>query len=130
MALEKSELDALQRTLETRARVLRGQVSGKLGDAASDAGGMNTGGDYGDQAFASSESSLDLAEAVCLVGHEGEIFDAVVIDEGEWGVEVQIAEPAVLTRLDARRVDPGDDLRVRLVSVDLERFAVEFERVS
>lgn len=74
--------------------------------------------------------ALDLAEAICLAGREGEIFDAVVIDEGEWGVEVQIAEPAVLTRLDARRVDPGDDLRVRLVSVDVERFEVEFERVS
>ncbi len=74
--------------------------------------------------------ALDLAEAVCLAGHEGEIFDAVVIDEGESGVEVQIAEPAVLTRLDARRVDPGDDIRVRLVSVDVERFEVAFERVS
>lgn len=74
--------------------------------------------------------ALDLAEAVCLAGREGEIFEAVVVDEGEWGVEVQISEPAVLARLSARRVDPGDDVRVRLVSVDPERFDVEFERVS
>ena len=65
-----------------------------------------------------------------LSGREGEIFEAVVVDEGEWGVEVQIIEPAVLARLSARRVDPGDDVRVRLVSVDPERFEVEFERVS
>ena len=74
--------------------------------------------------------ALDLAEAVCLAGREGEIFDAVVIDEGDWGVEVQIAEPAVLVRLPARRVDPGDDIRVRLESVDVERREVVFDRVS
>ena len=74
--------------------------------------------------------AIDLAEAVCLAGHEGNIFDAVVVDEGDWGVEVQIADPAVLTRLSARRVDPGDEVTVRLVSVDLDRFEVEFERVS
>jgi hypothetical protein len=65
-----------------------------------------------------------------LDGRAGEIFDAVVIDEGEWGVEVQIAEPAVLTRLTARRVDPGDEMRIRLTAVDVERRSVEFERVS
>lgn len=74
--------------------------------------------------------ALELAEAVCLSGREGEIFDAVVVDEGEWGVEVQIAEPAVLARIRARGVDPGDDVRVRLVSVDVERFEIGFERVS
>lgn len=74
--------------------------------------------------------ALDLAEAVCLAGREGEIFDAVVIDEGDWGVEVQIADPAVLVRLPARRVDPGDDIRVRLESVDLARRGVVFDRVS
>ena len=74
--------------------------------------------------------ALELAEAVCLSGREGQIFEAVVIDEGEWGVEVQIAEPAVLTRITARGVDPGDDVRVRLRSVDVERFDVVFERVS
>lgn len=74
--------------------------------------------------------SLDLAEAVVLSGREGEIFDAVVVDEGDRGVEVQICDPAVLTRLPARRVDPGDDIRVRLVVADPSRRHVEFERVS
>ena len=74
--------------------------------------------------------ALDLAEAVVLSGREGEIFEAVVVDEGDWGVEVQISEPAVLARLSAKRVDPGDDVRVRLVGVDVERHEVSFERVS
>jgi exoribonuclease R len=85
----------------------------------------------GDQrANRAEREALDLAESVVLSGREGEIFEAVVVDEGEWGVEVQIAEPAVLVRIEARRVDPGDDVRVRLVSVDIERRRVEFERVS
>ena len=74
--------------------------------------------------------AVDLAEAVCLAGREGEVFDAVVIDEGEWGVEIQVSDPAVLVRLSARRVDPGDDIRVRLESVDVDARRVEFERVS
>jgi exoribonuclease R len=74
--------------------------------------------------------ALDLAEAVALDGRVGDLFDAVVIDEGEWGVDAQIADPAVVARLAARRVDPGDQLRLRLTSVDVERRAVEFERVA
>jgi exoribonuclease R len=74
--------------------------------------------------------ALELAEAVTLSGREGDVFDAVVIDEGDWGVEIQIADPAVITRISARRVDPGDDVGVRLVSVDLDEPAVHFERVS
>jgi exoribonuclease R len=75
-------------------------------------------------------AALDLVEAVVLTGREGEIFDAVVVDEGEWGAEIQISEPAILARLPARRVDPGDDVRVRLVAADPDRRHVEFDRVS
>ena len=57
MALRQDELQALERALRARARYLRGEVTDKLGEAASDAGGMNTGGDFGDQSFASSEST-------------------------------------------------------------------------
>lgn len=74
--------------------------------------------------------ALDLAEALVLSGREGEIFDAVVVDEGEWGVEVQIAEPAVLVRMPARKLDPGDDLRVRLINADPATRQIEFQRVS
>ena len=85
----------------------------------------------GDQrANRAEREALDLAEAVVLTGSEGQIFDAVVIDESDRGVEIQISEPAILVRLSARHVDPGDEIRVRLVSVDVERRAVEFERVS
>jgi exoribonuclease R len=74
--------------------------------------------------------ALDLAEAVALDGRVGELFEAVVVDEGDWGVEVQIGDPAVLARMSARGVDPGDAIRIRLTSVDVERRNVAFERVA
>ena len=74
--------------------------------------------------------ALDLAEAVALSGREGEIFAAMVVDEGEWGAEIQIRDPAILARLPTRRVSPGEDVRVRLVVADPSRRHVEFERVS
>ena len=57
---------------------------------------------------------IDLAEAVLLAGREGEVFDAVVVDEDPRGLVVQLADPAVMVRLAAHRVDPGDAVRVRL----------------
>ncbi len=75
-------------------------------------------------------AALDLAEAVVLSGREGELFDAVVTDEDDRGVRIQVCEPAIVARVDARRVDPGDEVRVRLVRVDVGQRRVEFERVA
>ncbi|MGH9135303.1 MAG: RNB domain-containing ribonuclease [Ilumatobacteraceae bacterium] len=75
-------------------------------------------------------AALDLAEAVVLRGCEGQLFDAVVTDEDDRGTRIQIAEPAIVARVDARHVDPGDDVRVRLVEADPESRSVRFERVS
>jgi exoribonuclease R len=74
--------------------------------------------------------ALELAEAVVLSGREGDTFPAVVIDEGEQGVDFQVTEPAVLGRVSARHVDPGDEIRVRVVSVDVENAQVVYERVA
>ncbi len=73
---------------------------------------------------------FDLAEAVLLSGHEGQVFDGIVVDEDDRGVKVQIAEPGVLVRVKASRVDPGDEVRVKLVAVDVDARRVEFERVG
>ena len=45
-------------------------------------------------------------------------------------VEFQIAEPAVVGRVEAHRVDPGHEIRIRLVGVDLESAEIRFERVA
>jgi exoribonuclease R len=75
-------------------------------------------------------AALDAAEAVVLAGREGEVFDAVVTDEDDRGVRIQICEPAVVARVAARHVDPGDEIRVRLTRADPAVRIVEFARVS
>ncbi|HZB42037.1 MAG TPA: RNB domain-containing ribonuclease, partial [Ilumatobacter sp.] len=74
--------------------------------------------------------ALDLAEAVVLAGREGHMLRAVVLDEGEWGVEFQVADPAVIGRVRARRIDPGDEISVRVVNVDIVAGEVVYERVA
>ncbi len=75
-------------------------------------------------------AAIDLAEAILLQGREGEIFEAVVTDEDDRGARLQIRDPAVVARAVARRVDPGDDIQVKLVSVDVTERRIEFERVG
>jgi exoribonuclease R len=75
-------------------------------------------------------AALDLAEAVVLDGCEGQLFDAVVTDEDDRGARIQITDPAIVARVEAHHVDPGDQVRVRLVSAEPEHRAVRFERVS
>jgi exoribonuclease R len=73
---------------------------------------------------------LDLAEAVLLSGRVGELFDAVVVDEDARSSVIQLTDPAVLARVEAHRVDPGDEIRVRLTAVDVDSRQVRFERVG
>jgi exoribonuclease R len=72
----------------------------------------------------------NLAEAVLLASRIGELFDAVIVDEDNHGPVMQIADPAILARVHAARVTPGDEIRVRLVAADIEKRAIEFQRVS
>jgi exoribonuclease R len=73
---------------------------------------------------------IALAEAVWLAARVGESFDAVVVDEDQHGVVIQLADPAVLARIEAHHVDPGDEVRVVLASVDVDARQVEFTRVG
>ncbi|MET0143255.1 MAG: RNB domain-containing ribonuclease [Ilumatobacteraceae bacterium] len=73
---------------------------------------------------------IDLAEAVLLAARVGEVFDAVVVDEDRRATVVQLVDPAVLVRVEAHDVDPGDDLRVKLVAADPGARTITFERVG
>lgn len=73
---------------------------------------------------------IDLAEAVLLAHRVDEVFDAVVVDEDRRGTVIQLVDPAVLVRVTAHGVDPGDDVRVRLTGVDVNARTVHFERVG
>ena len=75
-------------------------------------------------------AAIDMAEAIVLQGREGDVFDAVVTDEDRNGARIQVCEPAVIARVVARRVDPGDDVKVKLVGAHPEDRRIEFERVG
>ena len=73
---------------------------------------------------------IDLAEAVLLAERIGSVFDAVVVDEDRRGAVVQLVEPAVLARVAADGVEPGDAVRVKLVAVDAVTRTIEFSRMG
>ncbi len=75
-------------------------------------------------------SVIDMVEAVMLHGREGQSFDAVVVDHDDRGARIQLCDPAVVARVSAHGVRPGDNIRVRLVSSDTSRRVLTFERVS
>ncbi len=75
-------------------------------------------------------AAIDLVEATVLSGREGQVFDAVVTDTDERGARIQLCDPAVVARVSAHRVEPGDVVKVRLVASDPAKRQISFERVS
>jgi exoribonuclease R len=67
---------------------------------------------------------VDLVEALLLSGHEGEVFDAVVVDDDL----LQLQEPAVRARIGEGWPEPGSEVRARLISADVRARKVEFAR--
>ena len=66
-----------------------------------------------DRAAQIDRAVLDLAEAIMLQGCEGKRFDAVVTDIDERGARIQLSDPAVIGRIDAKDTMPGDQIQVR-----------------
>jgi len=73
---------------------------------------------------------IDLAEAVLLSERVGAVFDGVVVDEDQRGAVVQLVDPAVMARVAANSVEPGDPVRVKLVDVDPVARTIEFSRIG
>ena len=73
---------------------------------------------------------LDLAEAVALEGCEGSRFNAVITDIDDRGARIQLSDPAIIARVDAKGGMPGDTISVELMSVDVAHRQTRFERVS
>ena len=72
--------------LRARAQRLRGEVAGKLGDAADDAQAGRGGIDGGERSFAAAESVLDLAEAARDLRELDAIDRAIsAIEQGRYG---------------------------------------------
>ena len=73
---------------------------------------------------------IDLAEAVMLRGREGEVFDAVVTDEDERGVRIQLRDLPIVARVVAHKVEPGSRLRVTLAGADPATRTLAFKRLT
>ena len=72
------------------------------------------------------------AAALLLSRRIGDAFDAIVTGVTPQGTWVRLAHPLVEGRLErnAAGVDVGDHVRVRLISTDVPKGFIDFERVS
>jgi exoribonuclease R len=80
----------------------------------------------GAREHAAERLALDYLESVLLAGRVGEVFEATVVDMRDDRPVVQIAEPAVIAKLDAQGPRPGERLRVRLTAADPDARRVVF----
>ena len=72
---------------------------------------------------------LELAEAIVLADQVGETFDGRVTDLDQRGARIQIAEPAVITRVPENGLHIGDAVRLRLDEADPARRLTRFTLV-
>jgi exoribonuclease R len=73
---------------------------------------------------------IDLAEVALLSGQTQRTFSAVVTDVDERGARIQLCDLPVVSRMPAHNVEPGHDVRVRVVSTDIPARTAQFERVA
>ena len=73
---------------------------------------------------------VDLAEAVLLEGLEGQTFKAVVVAEEQDASRIQLLDIAVVAKVKAAGLRPGDEIRVKLTAADPTARSVQFERVA
>lgn len=73
---------------------------------------------------------LDLAETALLSGLVQRTFPAIVTDVDERGARVQLCDLPVVSRIESHNVEPGDDVRVKVVSTDIPSRTAKLERVA
>lgn len=71
-------------------------------------------------------ATIDLVESVELADRVGEVFSACVLEPGDASV-VQIADPMVRARVPLGVTEPGQQVRLRLVSADPTHWTLRFE---
>lgn len=69
---------------------------------------------------------LDRVEASLLRGHEGAVFDALVLSQRGDGARVQLTNPPVETKIKGLIAEPGSALRLRLDSATIADGTVVF----
>jgi len=73
---------------------------------------------------------IDLAEVALLSSQTQRTFGAVVTDVDDRGARIQLCDIPVVSRVNVHHVEPGDDVRVRVVSTDIPSRTAKFERVA
>lgn len=70
---------------------------------------------------------LDFAEALVLSSEVGKEFEAIVVGQDDRGTEIQLTQPAIMTRMESVDAALGDMVRVRLTATDIPARTVTFE---
>jgi len=78
------------------------------------------------RARAAERSCADATEAAVLHGREGETFGAIVIDHTDKGMEVQLVDVPVISRVTGPAAPLGTNLSVRLDLADVRAGEVAF----
>lgn len=73
---------------------------------------------------------LDLAEAAVLTAQTQRTFAAVVTDVDDRGARIHLCDLPVVARIANHNVEPGDDVRVRVVEADVAARTIKLERVA
>jgi exoribonuclease R len=73
---------------------------------------------------------LELAEAVVLADRVGETFAGTVTDIDDRGARIQLADPAVITRVPVNGLAIGESVQLRLEEADPSRRFTRFSMVS
>lgn len=76
---------------------------------------------------AANSSALDLVEAAVLSARIGDEVDGVVTKTGKGHASVQVRDPAVVASVDDDTLQPGDEVRLRVVGADVTTRKVTFE---
>ena len=82
----------------------------------------------GQRASALERASVDLVEIAVLTGREGEVFEAVVIQQRDRDARLQLVDPPTEVTCETAAT-PGEPITVRLVKADLETRSLEFAAV-
>jgi len=79
------------------------------------------------RARSADRACADATEAAVLHGREGELFDAVVVEQVNNGVVVVLTDVPVITRSKGAKPALGANVSVRLVRADISAGVLEFE---